>query len=287
MNNQDCEFNNGNCENCETKQEECSHDCSSCGKECEGRIEKAVPTNDTHIKKIIAVLSGKGGVGKSMVTSLLAVELAKKGYKVGILDSDITGPSIPKIFGISNPLYGDEGGIIPNETKLGIKAVSVNMMLGEEEAPVLWRGPILGGIVKQFYSEVHWGELDYLLIDMPPGTSDVAISIFQLIPVDEVIMVTTPSKLVSMVVAKAINMAIEVNVPISGLVENLAYVKCDNCGNQINIYKDDDTENVAKKYELEVLAKLPLDPSLAFLSDEGRIEEYNDNLLEKVVKKVG
>lgn len=287
MNNQDCEFNNGNCENCETKQEECSHDCSSCGKECEGRIEKAVPTNDTHIKRIIAVLSGKGGVGKSMVTSLLAVELAKKGYKVGILDSDITGPSIPKIFGISNPLYGDEGGIIPNETKLGIKAVSVNMMLGEEEAPVLWRGPILGGIVKQFYSEVHWGELDYLLIDMPPGTSDVAISIFQLIPVDEVIMVTTPSKLVSMVVAKAINMAIEVNVPISGLVENLAYVKCDNCGNQINIYKDDDTENVAKKYELEVLAKLPLDPSLAFLSDEGRIEEYNDNLLEKVVKKVG
>lgn len=287
MNNQDCEFNNGNCENCETKQEECSHDCSSCGKECEGRIEKAVPTNDTHIKRIIAVLSGKGGVGKSMVTSLLAVELAKKGYKVGILDSDITGPSIPKIFGISNPLYGDEGGIIPNETKLGIKAVSVNMMLGEEEAPVLWRGPILGGIVKQFYSEVHWGELDYLLIDMPPGTSDVAISIFQLIPVDEVIMVTTPSKLVSMVVAKAINMAIEVNVPISGLVENLAYVKCDNCGNQINIYKDDDTENVAKKYELEVLAKLPLDPSLAILSDEGRIEEYNDNLLEKVVKKVG
>lgn len=291
MNNQDCEFNNGNCdgncENCEAKQEECSHDCSSCGKECEGRIEKAAPTNDTHIKKIIAVLSGKGGVGKSMVTSLLAVELAKKGYKVGILDSDITGPSIPKIFGISNPLYGDEGGIIPNETKLGIKAVSVNMMLGEEEAPVLWRGPILGGIVKQFYSEVHWGELDYLLIDMPPGTSDVAISIFQLIPVDEVIMVTTPSKLVSMVVAKAINMAIEVNVPISGLVENLAYVKCDNCGNQINIYKDDDTENVAKKYELEVLAKLPLDPSLAVLSDEGRIEEYNDNLLEKVVKKVG
>lgn len=288
--NENCEFYDENCDgacdSCASKQEGCDHDCESCGKDCGGRIEKAIPTKDTNIKKIIAVLSGKGGVGKSMVTSLLAVELAKKGYKVGILDSDITGPSIPKIFGINEPLYGDEEGIMPNSTKLGIKAVSVNMMLNEEETPVLWRGPILGGIVKQFYSEVHWGELDYLLIDMPPGTSDVAISIFQLIPVDEVVMVSTPSKLVSMVVGKAINMADQVNVPIVGLVENMAYVKCDNCGNKINIYNNDDTENVANKYGLDITGKLPIDPYLANLADEGRIEEYSDNLLEELVKKV-
>lgn len=281
MSDKNCEYCDDNCNN-----ESCSHDCSNCSQDCASRVEKAEPTNDTKIKKIIAVLSGKGGVGKSMVTSLLAVELARAGYKVGILDSDITGPSIPKIFGINNPLYGDEGGIVPNQTKLGIKAVSVNMMLGEEETPVLWRGPILGGIVKQFYSEVHWGELDYLLIDMPPGTSDVAISIFQLIPVDGVVMVTTPSKLVSMVVAKAINMAMEVNVPIVGLVENMAYVKCDNCGNKINIYNFDDTENVAKKYDLDVVAKLPINPVLANLADEGRIEEYNDNELKDLIEKV-
>lgn len=280
MSDKNCEYCDDNCN------EGCTHDCSSCGQDCASRVEKAEPTNDTKIKKIIAILSGKGGVGKSMVTSLLAVELARAGHKVGILDSDITGPSIPKIFGINNPLYGDEGGIVPNQTKLGIKAVSVNMMLGEEETPVLWRGPILGGIVKQFYSEVHWGELDYLLIDMPPGTSDVAISIFQLIPVDGVVMVTTPSKLVSMVVAKAINMAMEVNVPIVGLVENMAYVKCDNCGNKINIYNFDDTENVAKKYDLDVVAKLPIDPVLANLADEGRIEEYKDNELKGLIEKV-
>ncbi|MBR0462318.1 MAG: Mrp/NBP35 family ATP-binding protein [Erysipelotrichaceae bacterium] len=289
--NKDCEYYtedcNGNCDSCPSNQNAgCSHDCASCGKDCGDRIEKAIPTNDTRIKKIVAVLSGKGGVGKSMVSSLLAVELARAGYKVGILDSDITGPSIPKIFGATDPLYGDEGGIIPNETKLGIKAVSVNMMLGEEETPVLWRGPILGGIVKQFYSEVHWGDLDYLLIDMPPGTSDVAISIFQLIPVDEVVMVTTPSKLVSMVVAKAINMAMQVNVPIIGLVENMAYVKCDRCGNEIMIYHDDDTEHVAEKYELDIVAKLPIDPKLANMADEGKIEDYEGDLLKGLVKKV-
>ena len=278
---------NHDCEHCEEKcEQECSHDCSNCSANCESRIEKAQPTSDTKIKKIIAVLSGKGGVGKSMVTSLLAVELAKSGYKVGIMDSDITGPSIPKIFGLKDQLFGDEEGIYPSETKLGIKAVSVNMMLESEEDPVLWRGPILGGVVKQFYSEVHWGELDYLLIDMPPGTSDVAISIFQLLPVDEVVMVTTPSKLVSMVVAKAINMANTVDIPIIGLVENMAYVKCDKCGNEINIYNNDDTKNVADKYGLTILGKLPIDPKLANLADEGKIEEYDDALLLDLVKKV-
>jgi len=278
---------NHDCENCnEECGGGCNHDCSSCEQNCDHKIEKATPTKDTKIGKVIAVLSGKGGVGKSTVTSLLAVELAKKDYKVGVLDSDITGPSIPKIFGCTTELYGDEEGIYPYETPLGIKTVSVNMMLPNEDDPVLWRGPILGGIVKQFYSEVHWGELDYLLVDMPPGTSDVALSVFQLLPVDEVVMVSTPSKLVSMVVGKTIKMAEQVNTPIVGIVENMAYVKCDKCGNSINIYNNDETENIASKYGLKVLGKLPIDRELANMADEGRIEEYNDFLLKDLVKEI-
>ena len=263
---------------------ECTHDCSTCENKCENEIQLATPTSDSHIKKIVAVLSGKGGVGKSMVTSLLAVELAKKGNKVGILDGDITGPSIPKIFGLHEQLFGDETGIVPAVSKLGIKVISINMMLENEEDPVLWRGPILGGIIKQFYSEVHWGDLDYLLIDMPPGTSDVALSLFQLVPVDEIVMVTTPSKLVNMVVSKAINMAEAVKKPIVAVVNNMAYVKCDKCDNEINIYKNDDTKQVSEKYGLNVLAKLPIDTSLANKADEGLIEEYEDEYLKDVVK---
>lgn len=279
---------NHDCENCSEEcndRNECNHDCSSCSKECGERVE-IKPTDDTKIKKIIGVLSGKGGVGKSMVSSLLAIELAEKGYKVGIMDADITGPSIPKMFGLKTQLYGDEKGIFPATSTIGIKVVSINMMLEDEDVPVLWRGPILGGIIRQFYTEVHWGELDYLLIDMPPGTSDVAISIIQEIPVDSFVMVTTPSKLVSMVVGKAINMAKQVNKPIVGLVENLAYVKCDKCGNDIQIYNNDDTSNTADKYGLEVLAKLPIDPVLANFADEGEIENYNEKYLEKLIEKI-
>ncbi len=266
---------------------ECNHNCSSCGQDCSSRTqEPIVPTSDTKIKKIIGVLSGKGGVGKSMVSSLLAIELAEKGYKVGIMDADITGPSIPKMFGLHNQLYGDEEGIFPAVTTLGIKVVSINMMLENEDDAVLWRGPILGGLIKQFYTEVHWGELDYLLIDMPPGTSDVAISVIQQIPVDEFVMVTTPSKLVSMVVGKAINMAKQVNKPICGLVENMAFVKCDKCGNEIIIYRSDETEATAKKYGLEVVAKLPIDPELANDADEGQIENYKAGALSKLVEKI-
>ena len=272
---------NGNCENCGSEEK-----CENCSGECGHKIEKATVLSDSKIKKIIAVLSGKGGVGKSMVTSLLAVELARSGKKVGILDSDITGPSIPKIFGFDGEVYGDEKGIYPSESSLGIKSISINMMLQDEESPVLWRGPILGGVIKQFYSEVHWGELDYLLIDMPPGTGDVALTVFQSLPVDEVVMVTTPSKLVSMVVAKTINMTKEVNVKIVGLVENMAYVKCDNCGNVINIYNNDDTINVADKYGIKLCGKLPIDPCLASLADEGKIEKYDDNLLSELIKEI-
>lgn len=263
----------------------CNHDCGSCGADCAERVE-IKPTDDTKINKIIGVLSGKGGVGKSMISSLLAIALAEKGYRVGILDADITGPSIPKMFGLSGQLYGDELGVFPATTTLGIKVVSVNMMLQNEDDAVLWRGPILGGVLRQFYSEVHWGELDYLLIDMPPGTSDIAISVIQDIPVDQFVMVTTPSKLVSMVVGKAINMTKQVNKPVVGLVENMAYVKCDKCGNEINIYTNDETQNVAEKYGIEVLAKLPLDPELANSADEGRIEDCDVSLMEKLVEKI-
>lgn len=279
---------NHNCDTCSEDCQErsgCSHDCSNCSQEC-GEREEIKPTEDTKITKIIGVLSGKGGVGKSMVSSLLAVELAEKGYKVGIMDADITGPSIPKMFGLKTQLYGDEKGIFPATSTLGIKVVSINMMLEDEDVPVLWRGPILGGIIKQFYTEVHWGELDYLLIDMPPGTSDVAISIIQQIPVDSFVMVTTPSKLVSMVVGKAINMAKQVNKQIVGLIENMAYVKCDECGHEIQIYNNDETSATASKYGLEVLGKLPIDPVLANFADEGGIENYNGKHLEKLVEKL-
>lgn len=280
--NHDCNSCNEEC----GERQGCSHDCSNCEQNCSERIELAKTLDDVKIGKIIGVLSGKGGVGKSMVTSLLAVELAQKGYKVGIMDADITGPSIPKMFNLNSQLYGDEIGIFPAISTLGIEVISINNMLENEDVPVLWRGPILGGVIKQFYSEVHWGELDYLLIDMPPGTSDVAISIIQQIPVDSFVMVTTPSKLVSMVVGKAINMTKQVNKEIVGLVENMAYVKCDECGHEINIYQNDVTQEVADKYGLEVVGKLPIDPVLANLSDDGNIESYESNYLDKLIAKI-
>ena len=276
---------NNNCNTCNVDcdvRQDCGGSCSGCNQTCASRVE-IKPTDDTNIKKIIGVLSGKGGVGKSMVSSLLAIELANKGFKVGIMDADITGPSIPKMFNLHDQLMGDEKGIYPLETKLGIKVISINNMLEDEEDPILWRGPMLGGLIKQFYTEVHWGDLDYLLIDMPPGTSDVAISVIQQIPVDEFVMVTTPSKLVSMVVGKAINMTKEVNKPIVGLVENMAYIKCDECGNEIAIYKNDETPIVADKYNLKVLAKLPLNPEIANLADEGNIEDCQESYMQDLI----
>lgn len=268
--------------------ESCNHDCSSCSENCSSReIVKKVPLQDTKINKIIGVLSGKGGVGKTMVSSLLAVELAKKGYKVGIMDADITGPSIPKMFNMQDPALGDEQGVFPNHSsKYQIKVLSVNMMLESEETPVLWRGPIIGGLVDQFYTDTHWGELDYLVIDMPPGTSDVALSVLQDIPVDGLVMVTSPSKLVSMIVSKAIVMAEKTETKVIGLIENMAYVKCPNCNEMIHIYNGSQFDEVAKKYSLDVLGSIPLDPTLAMKADEGEIEEFESDYLNNLVSKV-
>ena len=268
--------------------ETCDHNCANCSQSCSERvIEKKKPLESTHIKKIIAVVSGKGGVGKSMVTSLLAVELAKKGYHVGIMDSDITGPSIPRIFGLKGEAMGDEGGIFPILTdKYGIEVVSVNMMLESEETPVLWRGPIIAGMVDQFYTDVYWRDLDFLLIDMPPGTSDVALTILQDIPVDGLVMVTSASKLISMVVSKAINMAEATKTKIIGLVENMSFVKCPTCGEEIRLYNGSQTSEVAAKFNLEVLAQLPIDTNLSSLSDEGQIESSNCEYVDKLVEAV-
>lgn len=268
--------------------ETCNHDCSNCSANCSDRqIEKKTPLPTTKIKKIIGVLSGKGGVGKSMVSSLLAVELAKKGYKVGIMDADITGPSIPKMFHIEGEAMGDNNGIYPNlSNEYGIKIVSVNMMLESEDTPVLWRGPIISGMVDQFYADVYWEELDYLVIDMPPGTSDVALSVLQDIPVDGLVMVSSASKLISMVVSKAIVMAEKTNSKVIGLVENMSYIKCPNCDEEIKIYDESLTYETAKKYNLEVLGRIPLDTKLSNLADNGLIENYQENYIDGVVEAV-
>ena len=262
----------------------CAHadSCSSKPKDFKKPANEFISVN-----KVIGVVSGKGGVGKSMVSSLVAVELAKKGYKVGIMDADITGPSIPKMFNLSGEAMGDENGIYPNlSSKYQIKIVSVNMLLETEETPVLWRGPIIAGMVGQFYTDVYWEELDYLVIDMPPGTSDVALTILQDIPVDGLVMVTSASKLISMVVSKAIIMAEMTKTKIVGLVENMSYVKCPDCGKEIKIYQDSQTEEVAAKHGLVISGRLPLDVELANLSDSGNIENYNENYIDELIEDI-
>ena len=263
--------------------ESCTHDCSTCNQDCGVRKELSLMPGTT-IRHIVGVVSGKGGVGKSMVSGLLAKELQKKGYSVGILDADITGPSVPKMFGLGKEIFGDENGIFPAETVSGLKVVSINMMLDNEDVPVLWRGPILGNVIDQFYGEVYWGELDYLIIDMPPGTGDVAIHVIQSLPVDGFVMVTGPGKLVSMVVGKAINMAKEVKKEIFGLVENMAYVKCPDCGRDIFIYHDNAAEKTAKKYGLELTDRIPIDPDLADMADNGQLDAYHGDYLKNLTE---
>lgn len=268
---------------------ECNHDCGSCSKSCSERIEKITTNEKSKVRHVIGVLSGKGGVGKSFVSSLLAVELRKRGYNVGVLDADITGPSIPQAFGIEEPAMGENGMIYPAMTKTGISVISSMMFLEHKEDPIVWRGVMLGEMVKQFYHDVFWDDVDFMVVDMPPGTGDVALTTFQYLPVDAIVIVTSPQELVSTIVEKAVKMANMMNIPILGLVENMSYIECPCCQQHIEIFGKSHVEEVAKHYNLPVLARLPLCPDFVSLADTGKVEmvdasSYLENLLETVTK---
>ncbi len=267
------------------EKETCTHHCESCSADCGSRLPaKEVPNAGSHVKKVYGVISGKGGVGKSLVTSMLAVCLQRAGKKVGILDADITGPSIPHIFGIHQHAVAVEEGILPCYSKGGIPVVSTNLMLQNETDPVVWRGGMIAGAVKQFWTDVVWGNLDALFLDMPPGTGDVALTVFQSLPVDGILIVTSPQGLVSMIVEKAVKMAQMMNVPIVGLVENMSYAVCPHCGEPFYPYGESHIEEVAAQYHLPVLAKLPIHPDLAKLCDEGRFEEFEQEEIDGAVQ---
>lgn len=255
----------------------CDHDCSSCGANCGERTNpqdmKIALHPRSSVKHVVGVVSGKGGVGKSFVTSLLASELQRRGHRTGVLDGDITGPSMARVFGITDKMYGDGELAYPAKTKSGIQVVSANMMLDSDDQPVIWRGPIVGGVIRQFYQEVFWDDVDYMVVDMPPGTSDVPLTVFQSLPVEGIIVVASPQELVGMVVEKAINMAKMMNIPLLGLVENMSYVECGNCGNKIEIFGPSHIDEIADKYGLAVLARIPMRQGYAGAGDEGRIED--------------
>ena len=264
--------------------ENCTHDCSSCGENCPSRqqpqsfLEK---TNDlSHVKKVIGVVSGKGGVGKSLVTSLLATSLRRRGSDVAVLDADITGPSIPKCFGMKQRALSDENGIYPVATKTGIKVMSINLLLEEETSPVVWRGPVIAGAIKQFWTDIIWGNVDYMFVDMPPGTGDAPLTVFQSLPLDGILIVTSPQELVGMIVSKAVEMAKMMDVPVLGLVENMSYVKCPDCGREIHVFGESHIDEVAAKYGLKVLGKLPMEPKLTAACDRGAIELFEGDWLE-------
>ena len=254
----------------------CSGNCSSCGESCSDRKAESLLAEanaKSNVKKVIAVMSGKGGVGKSTVTSMLAAAVAKMGYKTAVLDADITGPSIPKAFGLTERIVGTDDGMLPAETKSGIKVMSINLLLPDQTDPVLWRGPVVGGAIKQFWSDVCWGDVDYMFVDMPPGTGDVALTVFQSLPVDGVVLVTSPQDLVSMIVEKAVKMAEMMNVPMCGFVENYSYFQCPDCGKRHAIFGESGLDAVALAHHLRVLARLPIDPETARLFDAGQMEQ--------------
>ena len=263
---------------------DCTHDCSSCGSDCSARQEPESllqkPHALSHITKVIAVASGKGGVGKSTVTCALAAAMARQGKAVGILDADITGPSIPKAFGIHTRAEGSDIGLFPAQTAGGIRLMSLNLLTENETDPMVWRGPMIAGLVSQFWTDVVWGDLDYLFVDMPPGTGDVPLTVFQSLPVDGVVVVTSPQDLVSMIVTKAVNMANLMNIPVLGLVENYSFYRCPDCGGEHPIFGESHIDALAANLGVPVLARLPIDPAIARAMDEGAIETYSPNPLE-------
>ncbi len=270
--------------------QECNHDCSSCSANCSSRTSgapaKEAPHAKSRISKVIGVVSGKGGVGKSMTSAMLAVAMRRKGYSVGVLDGDITGPSIPKLFGIHGKAMADQDGIWPIQSRTGIQVMSINLLLDNEEDPVVWRGPVIAGAVKQFWQDVIWQDVDFMFVDMPPGTGDVPLTVFQSLPVDGIIVVASPQELVGMIVAKAVNMAQMMNVPILGIVENMSYFTCPDCGKKIQIFGESHVDEIAANHGLEVLAKVPMDPALAQAADTGMIETYPAEPLAQAADKI-
>lgn len=263
----------------------CSGNCNSCSSDCDDRKPSkqdfSVPANKfTNVKRMIGIVSGKGGVGKSMTASLLSILMNRKGYQTAILDADVTGPSIPKTFGLHGKVVANEDGIIPAVSNTGIKMMSSNLLLDTEDTPVIWRGPVIAGAVKQFWSEVLWGDVDYMFVDMPPGTGDVPLTVFQSLPVDGILIVTSPQDLVSMIVSKAVNMANAMDIPVLGLIENYSYVQCGNCGEKISVFGESHVDEVAEKFGLPVLAKIPIDPTLAWSLDHEAVEEFQGDWLD-------
>lgn len=268
----------------------CSHDCSNCSSKCSDKKPESFikkPHDMSSVKKIIGIVSGKGGVGKSLVTSLLSVSMKRNGYNVGILDADITGPSIPKVFGLSGQrALATTSGMLPVKTSTGIDVMSINLLLDDEKTPVVWRGPVIANAVTQFWTDVIWQDIDYMFVDMPPGTGDVPLTVFQSMPLDGIIVITSPQDLVSMIVSKAVNMANKMNIPVLGLIENYSYVKCPDCDSAFKIFGESHIEEVAKEFNLDILAKLPIDPTLAKLCDEGNIERFESDYINDTIEKI-
>lgn len=266
--------------------EACNHDCNNCGANCADRTQpqdfREQPHQLSHIKKVIGVVSGKGGVGKSLVTSMLAVESNRRGKKTAILDADITGPSIPKAFGLHQTAVGNETGIYPVETEQGIKVISTNLLLADETEPVIWRGPIIAGMVKQFWTDVIWGDIDVMYVDMPPGTGDVPLTVFQSMPIDGILIVTSPQELVSMIVTKAVKMAEKMNIPVLGIVENMSYFICPDCGKRHALFGDSHVENLAAQYQIPHVCRLPVEPAMVSLIDAGCGEKMDGAGMEEI-----
>ncbi len=268
---------------------ECTHDCSTCGADCSQRQSESLieaPHEMSSVKNVIAVVSGKGGVGKSLVTSMLAVLANRKGLNSAILDADITGPSIPKAFGIKTRAEGTEMGLLPVSTKTGVQVMSINLLLNNETDPVVWRGPVIAGTVKQFWTDVIWNDVDFMFVDMPPGTGDVPLTVFQSLPIKGIVIVTSPQELVSMIVEKAVNMADLMNIPVLGIVENMSYFECPDCGARHSIYGESHLEEIAAKHGIKNIARLPIDPDLAKVCDNGLVELFEGDWLDELSDKI-